>query len=120
MFSLTMAEKLGEYIAGTAIEALETEKLIQEYKSEVVKNVYGQAQSIEEVMDNVHSKLWERDLKINTIHVDNVYNQSAVAQINADKWKTSQTIAEARQIVSSVSNLQLSFFKKVVAVKLTG
>jgi hypothetical protein len=54
------------------------------------------------VMDNVHSKLRERDLKINTIHVDNIYNQSAVAQINADTWKTSRTIAEARQKVSSV------------------
>ncbi|KAF8192926.1 hypothetical protein BJ912DRAFT_961402 [Pholiota molesta] len=61
----------------------------------VVENVYGQAQSINKVMDN-------RDLKINTIHVDNIYNQSAVAQINADTWKTSRTIAEARQKVSSV------------------
>jgi hypothetical protein len=40
MLPLTqVANQLGDYIAGTATETIETEKLISEYSKDVVENV---------------------------------------------------------------------------------
>jgi hypothetical protein len=103
MFPLTLADRLGDYIAGTAVETIETEKLISEYSKDVVENVYGQSRPIEEVMDDVHAKLQARKHEMSSMRVENPYQQSNTAELNVDSWKSSNKITEGRYKVSSVS-----------------
>ncbi|KDR79200.1 hypothetical protein GALMADRAFT_223440 [Galerina marginata CBS 339.88] len=102
MFPLTMADRLGDYITGTAVETIETEKLIQEYKKEVVNNVYEQSKPIEEVMEEVHNMMKQKGVKINTMAVENVYGSSSAAETNANIWKTSDKLSEARDQVTRI------------------
>jgi hypothetical protein len=103
MFPLTLADRLGDYIAGTAIETIETEKLISEYSKDVVENVYGQSRPIEEVMDDVHAKLQGRNHQMSSMTVENPYRQSRTAEDNVTSWKTSNKVTDGRYAVSSVS-----------------
>ncbi|KIM43735.1 hypothetical protein M413DRAFT_26047 [Hebeloma cylindrosporum] len=103
LFPLTLADRLGDYIAGTAIETIETEKLISEYSKDVVENVYGQSRPIEEVMDDVHAKLQGRNHQMCSMTVENPYRQSNTAETNVARWKSSNKVVDGRYAVSSVS-----------------
>jgi len=103
MFPLTLADRLGDYIAGTAVETIETEKLISEYSKDVVENVYGQSRPIEEVMDEVHAKLEGKGYQMSSMKVENPYQQSYTAEKNVDRWKSSDKVTDGRYMVSSVS-----------------
>ena len=103
MFPLTLADRLGDYIAGTAIETIETEKLISEYSKDVVENVYGQSKPIEEVMNDVHEKLQKRNHQMSSMTVENPYRQSNTAENNVNNWKSSNKVTDGRHAVSSVS-----------------
>lgn len=103
MFPLTLADRLGDYIAGTAIETIETEKLISEYSEDVVENVYGRSRPIEEVMDDVHAKLQGRNHQMSSMSVENPYRQSKTAEVNVNSWKMSNKVTDGRSAVSSVS-----------------
>lgn len=98
-----MADKLGDYIVGTAVETIETEKLIGEFEQVIVNDVYENDTSIEAVTERLRKQLDERGSKINTIDVENVYNFNAAASKNASLWQTSDSIASARKKVTKVS-----------------
>ncbi|KAF8815518.1 hypothetical protein BYT27DRAFT_7193247 [Phlegmacium glaucopus] len=100
IFSLMMADKLGDYIVGTAVETIETEKLIKEFEHVIVDDVYGGDTSIETVTNNLQEKLQQKGLKINTMAVDNIYNETAETRANTNIWHSSKNIADARQNVS--------------------
>ncbi|KAJ3501577.1 hypothetical protein NLJ89_g9277 [Agrocybe chaxingu] len=102
MFPLTMADRLGDYIAGTAVETIETEKLISEYKASIVEDVYGQSRPLEEVMEEVHNKLKERGVKMNKMEVENVYNTSATTEDNVANWKKAVRVGDGKGKVADV------------------
>jgi len=102
MFPLTMAHRLGDYIAGTAVETIETEKLISQYASDIVENVYGQSRPIEDVMGDIHEKLKSNGVKMNRMEVENVYAQSSTMEDNIEIWKKSDKVSDGRGRVTAV------------------
>lgn len=97
-----MADKLGDYIVGSAIETIETEKLIQEFEHVIVNDVYGAETPIDKVMDDLQEKLRQKGMKINTMAVDNIYNETAETRTNTNIWHSSKSLADARPQVTQV------------------
>jgi len=107
MFPLTMADRLGDYIAGTAIETIETEKLVKQYSSDIVDSVYGQSRPLEEVMADIHKKLKNDNIKMNSFEVEDVYKPSATMDKNIDIWKKSEKVSDGLGAVRAVCSLPL-------------
>ena len=103
-----MADKLGDYIVGTAIETIETEKLIKEFENVIVDDVYGGGTSIDKVTSDLQEKLNQKGSKINTIAVDNIYNETPVTKANTNIWHSAKNIADARMQISPVRVLLLT------------
>ena len=103
MFSLMMADKLGDYIVGTAVETIETEKLIREFENVIVDDVYGAGTSIDKVTNDLQEKLNEKGLKLNTMAVDNIYNETPVTKANTNIWYSAKNISDANKLISPVS-----------------
>jgi hypothetical protein len=108
IFSLMMADKLGDYIAGTAVETIETEKLIKEFEHIIVNDVYSTETPIDKVTNHLHEVLQQKGTKINTMTVDNVYNETPETKSNTNVWHSSKSIADARQRVSAVRMIYFS------------
>jgi len=105
IFSLMMADKLGDYIVGTAVETIETEKLIKEFEHIIVDDVYGGATPFYQVTNNLQETLQKKGSQINTMAVDNIYNETAETRANTNIWHSSKNIADARQNLSQVCGL---------------
>jgi hypothetical protein len=102
MVPLLNATQLGDYIVGSAVETIETEKLIGEFQSVILEDVYGQGKPIEEVMNNVQAQLTERKVQIQTLNVEDVYAPSAEAQHNVNVWSSAASLGSARAKTKSV------------------
>jgi hypothetical protein len=105
MFPLLMADKLGDYIVGTAIETIETEKLIGEFEQVILNDVYTNATPIADVAQNLQAFMQERGVKINTIEVENVYNDTPAARQNVAYWGAAENLSKARKKIVPVSGL---------------
>ena len=108
-----MAEKLGDYIVGTAVETIETEKLIKEFENVIVDDVYGAGTSIDKVTSDLQEKLNQKGSKINTMAVDNIYNETPVTKANTNIWYSAKNTADAVKQITPVrflySTLLFSF-----------
>jgi hypothetical protein len=102
MFPLLMADELGDYIVGTAIETIETEKLIGEFEQVILDDVYTKAVPMDDVAQNLQAFLQQRGVKIKTIEVENVYNETETTRENVAQWRGSQKLDQARGKVSPV------------------
>lgn len=100
-----MADKLGDYIAGTAVETIETEKIIKEFEHIIIDDIYGAEIPIEKVTNDLQGKLHEKGSKMNTMAIDTIYNETAETRANINIWYTSKNIADARQHVSLVCSV---------------
>lgn len=100
-----MADKLGDYIVGTAIETIETEKLIGEFEQVILNDVYTNATPIADVAQNLQTFMQERGVKINTIEVQNVYNETPATKQNVAYWGAAENLSKARKKVVPVSGL---------------
>ena len=107
IFSLMMADKLGDYIVGTAVETIETENLIKEFENVIVDDVYGAGTSIDKVTSDLQEKLNQKGHKINTLAVDNIYNETPVSKANTNIWYSAKNITDASKLISPV---RVSFF----------
>ena len=106
-----MADKLGDYIVGTAVETIETEKLIEEFENVIVDDVYGAGTSIDKVTSELEEKLHQKGSKIKTMAVDNIYNETPVTKANTNIWYSAKNIADATKLISPVRVLIFySFF----------
>ncbi|KAF8960694.1 hypothetical protein BDZ97DRAFT_1289607 [Flammula alnicola] len=103
VFPLLMADKLGDYIVGTALETIETEKLISEFEQVIVNDVYGNATPVEKVTENLQEYLKAKGTKINTMAVDDVYVGSAAAMNNVALWGGAENIAKVRHRVATIT-----------------
>lgn len=98
-----MADELGDYIVGTAIETIETEKLIGEFEQVILDDVYTKAMPMEDVAQNLQAFLQQRGVEIKTIEVENVYNETETTRQNVAQWRGSLKLNQARGKVSAVS-----------------
>ncbi|TFK19603.1 hypothetical protein FA15DRAFT_167582 [Coprinopsis marcescibilis] len=101
---LTNAAQLGNYIVGSAIETLETEDLIGQFEQTILEDVYGQGKSVEEVMDTIQMELDKRKVQVNTLHVEEIYAPSMVADSNTSLWRNAEKLGGARGAVKSVGS----------------
>ncbi|KAF8960699.1 hypothetical protein BDZ97DRAFT_1832376 [Flammula alnicola] len=99
MFPLTDADQLGDYVVGTALEAIAMENLITRYQKNIVRSVYGKSKPVEEVVDDMDKRLKDMGVKMNTIEVENIYNVTEKTEANKNFWKTASDIAAARKMV---------------------
>ena len=102
---LLNASQLGDYIVGSALETIETEKLIAQYQSTILNGVYGQGKSVDDVMDQVQSELDERKTEMNALNVEDVYVSSAEADANVNAFLQAVNIQSARQFLRPVCRL---------------
>ena len=114
IFSLMMADKLGDYIVGTAVETIETEKLIKEFENVIVDDVYTADTPIDKVTSNLQEKLNQKGFKINTMAVDNIYNETSVTRANTNIWHSVKNIADARERISPVCVYFLLLFSRLI------
>jgi len=100
---LTDASKLGDYIVGSAVETMETEKLIGEFEKTILDDVYRQGKSIEEVTANVQQQMASQNVQINTMLLDNTYANTERSDANVAIWMSAVSIQEARgKVVGSI------------------
>ncbi|PPQ82201.1 hypothetical protein CVT24_012549 [Panaeolus cyanescens] len=107
LFPLLMADKLGDYIVGSAVETIETENLISEFEQVIIDDVYGKAKPIEEVMAEVQQQLQSRGTKLQTIDIENVYEENEQGAKNRKAWFAAPSLAAARSQVEPVSDFAL-------------
>lgn len=98
-----MADKLGDYIVGTALETIETENLIGEFEQIIVSEVYDNNNSIEAVTENLQKKMQERGAKVNTMNIENVYNDTEASKANVTMWQAAKNIQSVRGRTHRVS-----------------
>lgn len=110
IFSLLMANKLGDYIVGTAVETIETEKLIKEFEKVIVDDVYGAGTPIDKVTSDLQEKLHQKGSKINTMAVDNIYNETPVTKANTNIWYSAKNITDACRLITPVRVLFSTLF----------
>ena len=97
-----MADKLGDYIVGTAVETIETEKLIREFENVIVDDIYGSGTPIDKVTNDLQEKLNNKGSKISTMAVDNIYNETPLTKANTNIWYSAKNIGDARRHISPV------------------
>ena len=103
MFPLLMANKLGDFIVGTAVETIETEKLISEFEQVIVDDVYENDKPVESVVDNLQEYIKAKGIQMNTVVMEDVYADSEVARNNVATWITAKNLGAASSKVAGVS-----------------
>jgi len=103
MFPLLMADKLGDFIIGTALETIETEKLVSEFEQLIVDDVYNNDKPIKSVVSNLQGFIKSRGIQVNTVVMDDVYSSSKKATENVQTWTLSPSIALAKGKVQRVT-----------------
>jgi len=103
MFPLLMADKLGDFIIGTALETIETEKLVSQFEQLIVDDVYDNDKPIESVVGNLQEYIKSRGIQVNTVVMDDVYSSSKKAMENVQTWTLSPSIALAKGKVQRVT-----------------
>ena len=103
IFPLLKADKLGDYIVGTALETIETERLIGEFEQIIVNEVYENNNSIDAVTENLQQKMQERGSKINSINIENAYDETEDSKANVGIWQAATNIKSARGKLKQVS-----------------
>lgn len=102
MFPLLMADKLGDYIVGTAIETIETEKLVSEFEKVVVDEVYNNDQPVETVIKNLQDYIKSKGIQVNTVMVEDAYISSDKTRENVHAYTSSLSVAGARSLLKEV------------------
>lgn len=100
-----MADKLGDYIVGTAIETIDTEKLIGEFEKVIVEDIYTNKMPVEKVAQNLQQFMNQNQRKINTINVEDIYIPSDIAEANRKMWFGAAKISGARSSVQTVCGI---------------
>ena len=105
MLPLLMADKLGDFIVGTALETIETENLVSQFEKVIVDDVYDKDKPVELVVGNLHEYIKSKGIKVNTIVMDNVYASSERAMENVHTWTLSPTVVSGKGKVRQVTSL---------------
>ncbi|KAF5309292.1 hypothetical protein D9611_014666 [Ephemerocybe angulata] len=107
MVPLLNAAQLGDFIVGSAVETVETEKLINEYQSTILEDVYGQGKPVEEVIQQMQQKMAERKTEIKTFNVENPYEQSRESESNVNVWAQAKSLGNAKGKTQAIQTPRL-------------
>ena len=102
MFPLLMANKLGDFIVGTALETIDTEKLIEEFEQGIVKDVYENDTPVHQVVSNLQEYIQSNGTQINRVVMEDIYCPSSVARRNVATWLTSKNVGKGSSSVSGM------------------
>jgi hypothetical protein len=102
-----MADKLGDFIVGTALETIETENLVSQFEQVIVDDVYDKDKPVEAVIGNLQEYIKSRGIQMNTVVMDDVYMPSEKAKANVQTWTSSPSIALAKGKVQRVISMSL-------------
>lgn len=92
MIPLVNAFQLGDYIVGSAVETMETERLVDEYEEQIAEEVFVQGKPLEEVVQRVQERMTSAKENVTPLEVEDCYNPSPNAQSSADMWARCETI----------------------------
>jgi len=103
MFPLLMADKIGDFIVGTALETIETEKLISEFQQTIIKDVYDNDTPVHQVVSNLQEQIHSKGIQMSKVVMEDVYRPSSVAEQNVTTWLMSKNVQAGSSNVASVS-----------------
>ena len=106
MFPLLMADRIGDFIVGTALETIETEDLINEFEQVIIKDVYDNDTPVEVVVNNLQEQMQSKGIQMNKVVMEDVYSPSSVAKKNVATWLMSKNVKAGSSNVASVSTSQ--------------
>jgi len=112
-----MADRLADYIVGTVVETIETEKLIGEFGQIILNDVYTNATPTADVAQKLQVSMKEKDVKINTIEVENVYNETEASKKNIASWGSAENLKKGREGITPVSSLWWQRLTKMTPMK---
>jgi hypothetical protein len=104
MLPLLMAARLGDFIVGTAVETIETEKLISEFEQVIIDDVYENDKPVESVVDNLQEYIEAKGIQMNTVVMGEVYADNEVARNNVTTWLTAKNLGAASSKVANVNS----------------
>ncbi|KAF9474650.1 hypothetical protein BDN70DRAFT_815288 [Pholiota conissans] len=99
---LLLAAQLGDYIIGTALEAMEIEKLVEQFQQSIYNDVYAKSMPVDKVVENLHEYMKANGTKIDTVIVEEVYSKTDASIQNQEEWMKAPKIAEGRGKVKQV------------------
>src|SRR5258705_10909192 len=99
-----MADKLGDLIVGTALETIETEKLIKEFEKTIVKDVYENGTPLHQVANDLQGYIQSKGIQMNTVVMDNVYQQNPITERNVNTWITSKDVKSGSSSVTPMGS----------------
>ncbi|PPQ74668.1 hypothetical protein CVT24_003825 [Panaeolus cyanescens] len=102
VYPLLLAERLGKYIVGTAVETIETERLISEFQDIITSDVYEKGRPIEEVMSRIQQTLQNRGVQLQTLMVDDVYKEGPMGSFYRSVWFEATSLEEGRKRIRPV------------------
>jgi hypothetical protein len=105
-----IADKLGDYIVGTVVETVETERLIEEFEKVILDDVYNKSQPMEAVAQNLQQFIADRGVEITTMNVEDIYTRSNITMQNQSAWASAPTLNSARANITPVHELSVRAF----------
>ena len=104
-FPLVSANDLADYIIGTVLEACDIEAVISKYGPHMVDRIHNQGATVEDVADEMRTKLQSEGVKMNKFTVENIYTNTPESLHNMGVWSGAENLAAGRIMVNSVSPL---------------
>ncbi|KAG1849195.1 hypothetical protein F4604DRAFT_1934983 [Suillus subluteus] len=89
-------------IAGSALEAVNSEIYVAEYQAEVRSMATDQKMSASEISQRLHKNFVAAGIQHSTLVVDNMYEQRTQGDQNADIWFNAENLDEAKNNIQEV------------------
>ncbi|KAG1835989.1 hypothetical protein DFJ58DRAFT_710434 [Suillus subalutaceus] len=89
-------------IAGSALEAVDSEIYVAQYQAEVRRMANDQKMSASEILLKLHGNFVAAGIQHTTLVVDNMYEQRAQGDRNADIWFNAENLDEAKNNIQEV------------------
>ena len=96
---------MADYIIGTVLEACDIEAVISKYGPHLVDRIHNQGATVEDVADEMRTKLQSEGVKMNKFTVENIYTNTPESLHNMGVWSGAENLAAGRIMVNSVSPL---------------
>jgi len=104
---------LGDYIVGSAVETIDTERLIGEFQQVIVDEVYQKNTPMDAVAEMLKYELQERGAQLNSIEIENIYSETETSKKNVELWQLANDITEGRKKVVQVRGTQSTAVKSL-------
>jgi hypothetical protein len=89
-------------IAGSALEAVDSETYVAQYQAEVRSMANNQKMSASDISQKLHKNFVAAGIQHSTLVVDNMYEQRTQGDRNADIWFNAENLDEARNKIQEV------------------